>query len=151
MMGAEELRAALPGSWHLLGWEIARDDGGAPSHPFGADATGLLHYTHDGGMAASIARAGRAPLSSPSARTAPQAEQLAAFESFFHYAGRYRVQAQGGRVQVVHEVAQSLNPSMVGSQQVRDARLDADGTLTLSASEALPGGGQRHHRLIWRR
>ncbi|MFN3954164.1 MAG: lipocalin-like domain-containing protein [Pararhodobacter sp.] len=150
-MDAEELRKTLPGSWHLVAWEIIRDDCLPPSHPFGVDATGLLHYTDDGGMAACIARAGRAPLSSPSARTAPPAEQLAAFESFFHYAGSYRVQARDGHVQVVHSVAQSLNPSMVGSEQRRDAHLAGDGTLTLSARETLPGGGQRHHRLIWRR
>lgn len=150
-MTLEDLRAALPGSWQLLGWEISRDDGSAPSHPFGPDATGLLHYTHDGGMAACIARAGRKPLSSPSARTAPEAERLAAFESFFHYAGRYRVEAAEGALWVVHEVAQSLNPAMVGTAQRRRAQLADDGTLTLSAAETLPNGGQRHHRLVWRR
>jgi hypothetical protein len=39
-----------------------------------------------------------------------------------------------------------------GSQQVRNVDLAADGSLTLSASDLIPGTQNlRHHRLIWRR
>lgn len=155
MSGAMQLQAArerLPGSWRLVCWDIRYDDGRAPSYPFGPDAQGLIVYTHDGAMSACIARAGRARLSSESVRSAPVAEQLAAFESYFQYAGTYHLREQDGVVVVVHEVEHALNPNFVGSQQVRQVQLTADGGLTLSASDRLPGQSVlRHHRLQWRR
>jgi hypothetical protein len=50
---------------------------------------------------------------------------------------------------VQHEVTLALNPGMVGTLQVREARL-ADQELTLSAAEPVRGG-TRLHRLAWRR
>jgi hypothetical protein len=91
----------LQGVWNLVRWEITYDDGRPTTYPFGPDATGLIQYTHDGGMAACIAREDRAPLSSASVRSAPEAERLAAFESFFQYAGRYEVRQHEGRAQDV--------------------------------------------------
>lgn len=143
----------LPGVWHLVCWDIRYSDGRPTSYPFGADATGVLCYTPDGGMAACIARAQRPRLSGESARAVPEAERLAAFESFFSYAGRYRTRSDGGQLQVVHQVTHALNPNFVGTDQVRDITWSEDGTLTLSASDPLPGqpGILRHHRLVWRR
>ena len=142
----------LLGTWHLVRWEITYGDGRAPSLPFGADATGLICYTSDGSMNACIARAGRIRLSSDSVRSAPVAERLAAFESFFQYAGPYQIQGAPGRQQVVHTVTHSLNPNFVGTQQVRNMTFAADGQLTLSASDTVPGTTTaRHHSLVWRR
>lgn len=142
----------LLGTWHLVRWEITYDDGRAPTLPFGDKATGLIVYTDDGTMSACIARAGRGRLSSDSVRSAPESERLAAFESYFQYAGPYAIRTQDGRQQVVHDVRQSLNPNFVGTQQVRDMAFSADGGLTLSASDTVPGTSTaRHHRLIWSR
>ncbi len=142
----------LLGVWNLVRWEITYADGRPTTYPFGPNATGLIQYTHDGGMAACIARAGRAPLSSASVRSAPEDERLAAFESFFQYAGRYEVRQHEGRAQVVHHVSHALNPNFVGSDQIRNMDFAADGTLTLSASDPVPDSTTlRHHRLIWRR
>ena len=142
----------LLGTWHLVRWEITYGDGRAPSLPFGADATGLICYTSDGSMNACIARAGRIRLSSDSVRSAPVAERLAAFESFFQYAGPYQIHGAPGRQQVVHTVTHSLNPNFVGTQQVRNMTFAADGQLTLSASDTVPGTTTaRHHSLVWRR
>jgi hypothetical protein len=77
---------------------------------------------------------------------------LAAFESYFSYAGRYTLRTLEGQPQVVHQVTMSLNPNFVGSEQVRDMHFDAQGRLTLSASDTLPGSTvDRHHRLTWER
>ena len=142
----------LLGTWHLVRWDITYGDGRAPTLPFGPDATGLICYTHDGTMNACIARGGRPRLSSESVRSAPESERLAAFESFFQYAGPYRLRTEGGRRQVVHTVTHALNPNFVGTEQVRNMDFDADGTLTLSASDTVPGTDvARHHRLRWRR
>ena len=142
----------LLGSWHLVRWEISYGDGRAPTLPFGAQATGMIIYSGDGNMSACIARAGRAALSSDSVRHAPAAERLAAFESYFQYAGRYEVRGEPGRQQVVHTVTHSLNPNFVGSRQVRNMEFAANGDLSLSASDTVPGTQvARHHRLVWRR
>ena len=77
----------LLGTWFLVRWDITYGDGRAPSLPFGDQATGMIMYTTDGTMNACIARGARAPLSSESVRSAPVEERLAAFESYFQYAG----------------------------------------------------------------
>lgn len=145
----------LLGTWHLVRWDITYGDGRAATLPFGERATGLINYTADGTMQACIARGDRPRLSSASVRSAPEAECLAAFESYFQYAGPYEIrQADGarGQQQVVHHVTHSLNPNFVGTQQVRNVVFAADGGLTLSASDTVPGTDvARHHRLIWSR
>ena len=144
---------ALLGTWHLLRWEIAYSDGRPSTLPFGPDATGLIVYTGDGTMSACIARAARPALSGQSTRSVPEAERLAAFESYFQYAGRFHTRWHEGRAQVVHQVSHALNPNFVGSEQVRNMDFGADASLTLSASDPLPGSTTvlRHHRLIWQR
>ena len=142
----------LLGTWHLVRWEITYGDGRAPTLPYGAQATGVILYTADGWMSASIARGARMPLSSDSVRSAPEAERLAAFESYFAYAGPYETRVEAGRAQVVHHVHHALNPNFIGTQQVRDMAFDADGRLALSASDTVPGTAvARHHRLLWER
>jgi hypothetical protein len=145
----------LLGTWTLVRWEITYGDGRPSTLPFGAEASGLLLYTADGHMSATIARAGRGKLSSESVRSAPVPERLAAFESYFQYAGPYELR-RGAELptgmQVVHHAALSLNPNFAGSEQVRNVEFDAAGQLTLSASDTVPGSTvARHHRLIWKR
>ena len=147
-----KLDNTLPGTWHLMRWEIAYGDGRAATLPFGAQATGMIMYTADGFMSACIARGGRSKLSSDSVRSAPEAERLAAFESYFQYAGPYTVEGLVGAQRVTHHVTHSLNPNFVGTQQVRNMIFAPGGGLTLSASDTVPGTDvARHHRLIWSR
>lgn len=143
----------LLGSWLLLRWEIAYGDGRPPTLPYGADATGLILYTADGWMSACIGRTGRPRLSSDSVRSAPEAERLAAFESWFQYAGPFALRERSdGGLEVVHRVTHALNPNMVGTEQVRRVEFGIEDTLTLSASDTVPGSTvARHHRLRWRR
>jgi Lipocalin-like domain len=142
----------LLGAWHLQCWDISYSDGRAPTYPYGTDATGLIVYSSDGWMNACIARGHRARLSSDSVRQAPEAQRLAAFESYFSYAGPYTLREHQGQLQVVHAVTMSLNPNFVGTQQVRNMQFDAEGRLTLSADDTAPNSDVvRHHRLLWRR
>ena len=142
----------LLGSWQLVRWAITYGDGRPPSLPYGDQATGLIVYTGDGFMSACIAAGGRMPMSSASVRSAPVAERLASFESYFQYAGRYEMRQGTEGLQVVHRVSHSLNPNFVGSEQVRNVAFDADGVLTLSASDTVPNSAvARHHRLMWKR
>jgi len=142
----------LLGSWQLQRWAITYSDGRAPTYPYGPDASGLIVYSGDGWMSACIARAPRPRLSGESVRHAPEAQRLAAFESYFSYAGPYTLREHQGQPQVVHTVTMSLNPNFVGTQQVRNMHFDADGQLTLSADDTVPQSDVvRHHRLLWRR
>ncbi len=144
------LWATVLGAWTLVGWQVATDGDGEPGLPFGADAIGLLLYTADGWMNASIARSSRAALSAASIRRVPLAEQGAAFESYFSYGGAFTLCAIDGAAHVVHAVGFSLNPGFVGTEQIRRIRFDGADRLTLSADELAPGGVRRH-RLDWRR
>ena len=138
----------LVGAWQLERWEILREAAGgerAASLPFGAGAEGLLLYTADGWMSATLMAEGRRPLSRANPRNAPAAERAAAFDGYFSYAGRWSLDGR----QVRHEVTVALNPAMVGTLQLREARLDGR-TLTLSAEETV-ADGLRRHRLLWRR
>ena len=145
-------RNPLLGTWQLVRWDISYGDGRPATLPYGEAAVGLILYSTDGWMNACIARPDRSRLSSDSVRSAPERERLAAFESYFQYAGRYEIRGEPGAQQVVHSVTQSLNPNFVGTQQVRDMHFDAEGRLTLSASDTVPGTAvARHHRLMWKR
>lgn len=145
----DRVHEQLLGSWVLRRWQIDID-GREPSLPFGADATGLIVYSADGWMNATIARAGRSPLSATSVRQVPSAEQCAAFESYFNYAGPFTVRAIDGVPHVLHEVRFALNPGFVGTQQLRRITFDGADRLSLSADEPV-GTTVRHHRLDWAR
>jgi hypothetical protein len=136
--------ADLVGAWRLQRWETVYEDG-RRTEPFGPGVEGLIQYTADGWMSATIMAAGRARLSGANPRNAPARERAAAFDSYFSYAGRWRL--RGGVVR--HDVTIALNPAMVGTPQLRDATLSGR-TLTLSAAEDVPGG-RRVHRLVWQR
>ena len=89
---------------------------------------------------------------SDSVRSAPEGERLAAFESYFQYAGPYALRMIDGQLHVVHHVTHALNPNFVGTDQVRRVDLVGAGGMTLSASDRLPGTPvMRHHRLHWSR
>lgn len=150
MLDLDRTRSALAGAWTLQRWEIGFSDGRAPTLPFGPDATGLLVYSTDGWMNASIAAAHRPRLSAPSMRQAPVQEQCAAFASYFNYAGPFTLRIVDGAPHVVHQVRHSLNPNFVGTDQVRRITLEGADDLTLSADETV-GQVVRSHRLIWRR
>lgn len=143
--GAPTIRPLdLEGAWVYHRWRITYADGRV-TEPFGAGATGLLLYTADGRMSATIMAAGRAPFAAANPRAATRAERADAFDGYFSYAGRWRL--VGGRV--LHEVEVALNPGLVGSRQWREAKL-VGRRLVLSVEEG-EGAAARRHELGWRR
>lgn len=141
------LQEYLIGAWRLQDWRIEYDTG-ETTYPFGADASGQIMYTANGGMSATISAAGRKPLSAINVREAEQFEQAAAFSSYFHYAGRWLIDGDS----VVHAVDLSLNPAMVGQQLVRQVQVVDAQQMVLSASEKVAGSDtQRHHIIEWQR
>ena len=136
----------LVGTWELESWTIGYADRDDMSFPYGEEPQGLLLYSTDGWMSASICIPDREHLPEDVGyRKLPDALKAAAFSSYFHYAGRYRV-VDGD---VVHYVTQSLNPNFPGSEQLRHAELDGH-TLVLSGKDEV-GGVTRFHSLVWHR
>ena len=133
------------GSWTLIDWRIEYSDGGV-TRPFGEGAQGYIIYSADCKMTASIAKPARPPFGLANARNANAEQKAAAFDSYFHYAGPWRIEGE----EVVHAVTMSLNPDMTGTDQRRLAVFNGLGELTLSAHEALKDGTERHHILQWK-
>lgn len=136
----------LVGTWQLESWSVGYSDREEYTSPFGEDPKGLLMYTEDDWMSASIGRSDRQTLPDDiSFRKIPEEKLARAYLSYFHYAGRYRV-VEGD---VIHYVTQSLNPNFVGSEQLRHAELDGH-TLVLSGRDTADGV-VRLHSLVWHR
>jgi hypothetical protein len=138
---------ALVGAWRLVSWTIEYPASGRVTQPFGAVPDGLLMYSSDGYMSATLQRPGRARLSRADPNAVSDAEKAAAFTGYLQYAGTWSV-ADG---HVVHEVELAMNPNLIGTRLVRHVALDGD-RLELGAEEPLESPGQsRRHRIVWRR
>jgi hypothetical protein len=136
----------IEGSWRLCSWRIEYDGSRAPTAPFGDRPGGLLIYTSDGWMSATVCRADRQPFAvGASPRTQDDRRVAEAFRSYFHYAGTYRVEDD----RVIHSVRYSLNPGLVGTEQIRRLRIDG-GLLTLTGVDRA-GNTERRHELVWQR
>lgn len=134
------------GAWSLVDWRIEYADGKV-TRPFGNDAHGYIVYSAEGIMTASIAKVLRPPFGMANARNASAAQKSDAFDSYFHYAGSWRIEGE----EIVHSVTMSLNPDMTTTDQRRLAQFHANGELTLSAREVTRDGNERHHILHWRK
>lgn len=137
-------KSDLLGTWQLESWSIGYEGRDDVTHPFGEDPIGLLLYTADDWMSASISRREREALPTDVPFRSIAAEALAAaYRDYFHYAGRFRVSGDD----VTHYVTQSLNPNFVGSEQLRHIELDGS-TLVLSGRDEV-GSEVRFHQLVW--
>jgi hypothetical protein len=116
----------LLGTWRLESWSLVYDDGRPSEYPLGSDARGIILYTADGHVSATIMR------------TSGSAESFA-------YAGRYEVRDGA----VFHSIEVATNPALVGVTSTRYIALDGD-RLTLSGPDFSAGSG-RTQKIAWRR
>lgn len=139
----------IVGGWRLADWRTEYSDGRAPTLPFGDHPEGLLVYSPDGWMNASICRANRPVMSSASLKHAPVNERLDAIDTFMNYGGPFSFPDAD---HVRHEVVIALYPNLIGTDQIRLMRFTDRNTLVLSAQDTLPGTDvQRTHSLTWKR
>lgn len=138
--------ADLAGAWRLDYWRISFSDDRPDSYPYGEDAQGYLIYEASGGMAVMVSNACRPAISDPNIRRAPVAEKVAAFDSFFGYAGTWRLEDD----QMVHSVELSLNPNFVGTDQVRGIEY-TPGALTLIQQSTTASGAVMRNELAWKK
>jgi hypothetical protein len=75
------------------------------------------------------------------------ASKARVLEEYLSYCGRWRLEGDC----VVHDVVGSVNPTLIGTQQRREAQCLADWSLDLTAREEDPTRGARIHRIRWRR
>lgn len=136
MVGASD----LVGAWRLESWALVYDDGRAPEHPLGRDAVGLILYTADGHVSATLMRSGRRPLADWSSAAKAQA-----WDDCFAYAGTFEVRGEA----VFHTIAVATNPALAGITSIRSMQLDGT-RLTLSGPDFSPDS-PRWHRIVWRR
>lgn len=137
------MRAAvedLLGAWRLEGWSLVYDYGRPPEYPLGSDAKGLIMYTADGHVAATLMKADRSAETPES-----DAARAIAYAGSFAYAGRYEV--RDGTV--FHSIEIATNPALIGIKSTRHIQFDGD-RLTLSGPD-FAAGTSRTQRIVWRR
>jgi Lipocalin-like domain len=138
----------LVGTWRLVEWTV--DVGGRIVRPFGGEAIGLLTYTADGRMTASLMRENRDHLATSSFAGAESKNRATAAAGYISYAGSYEVVDD----EVHHDVELSLFPDWVGDIQTRTIGWDIedDGTRALILSYVQPGNGKTAtNTLRWHR
>ena len=136
----------LQGTWHLVEWTVTVDD--TVTRPFGGKAEGLLTYTDDGRMWATLQRRDRGKLGTGTLAAATAEQRAAAAAGYLAYAGRYTL--DDGRV--THHVEVSLFPDWVGDEQIRQIGWTDDGDLVLSTlPEKTAAGRTVINRLRWRK
>jgi hypothetical protein len=146
MIQASSADARLIGAWNLVSWQIFSQNSSSASEPFGPTPVGLLQYSENGWMSAAVSFPDRVNHPAGVSPRRMQPDLLAnSYRSYFHYAGLWHIDGDC----VIHSVRLSLNPNMIGSEQVRQMTFDAE-TLTLQGQEAV-GPQQRRHVLLWQR
>jgi hypothetical protein len=143
----------LVGTWRLVSWRSHRSDG-TTVEPFGgAPTTGLIVYSADGFVSATLMQVDRPSLGRPVRTTADVAEAAgedveAAFKGYMAYAGRYALSDDGRTV--THRIECALYPDWVGTDLVRFATLEGE-RLTLTTPPVDVGGVEQHGELVWER
>ena len=122
----------LIGSWRLVDWTV-RMNGGREVRPFGGKATGVITYTDEGRMVATLMRTDRPSIGTKSFNEATAMERASAAAGYLSYAGTYDIIGD----EVHHHVDLSLFPDWVGGTQIRhiDWLPNDDGTVDLELSD----------------
>ena len=130
----------LLGAWELASWSLVYADGRPPEYPMGEDARGLIIYTPDGHVSATLMKSAR-----PAAARASPAAAAEAYAQSFAYAGRYTVRDNTA----YHAIEIATNPALIGITSTRHIALAGD-MLTLSGPD-FAAGSPRSQRIVWRR
>jgi hypothetical protein len=139
----------LIGSWKLIDWTVEMQ-GDRVVKPFRGRATGVLTYTDEGRMVASLMRTDRESIGTRSFAEAKALERASAAAGYLSYAGTYEIIGD----EVHHHVDLSLFPDWVGGTQIRHIEWmeNEDGTVDLELSTAhAPEERSAVNRLRWHR
>jgi len=156
MVGGQETRVSgselsardrLIGTWRLISAEALRPDGTMQPFPeFGPHPIGYLMYDKTGHMCVTLANPNVLLWADPTKPT--DSERALTHKSMEAYCGTYEVREKDG--QVIHRPELAEWPYYIGSDQVRNFRLEGD-RLILSLEETIPNGGRRRSEITWER
>lgn len=138
----------LIGTWQLVDWTVTIGD--RTVRPFSGAAIGLLTYTDEGRMMASLMREDRVRMDTTSFAGADAQTRAGAAAGYISYAGSYEVVGD----EVHHDVELSLFPDWVGDVQTRRIRwvTESDGSEALELSYVQQTSGkQATNTLRWHR
>ena len=110
----------LIGTWRLADW--ARVDADGKRTPALPGVTGLINYTADGFMFATLMGPNRAPFAGGDPMGGTAEETHRAMSTGLSYCGRWRM--EGDRL--FHNVELSMFPNWVGAEMTRTTRFDGD-------------------------
>ncbi len=110
----------LVGTWRLDDW--ARVDADGKRTPPLPGATGLITYTADGFMFATLTGSGRKPFAGFDPMGGSAEETHHAMSTALSYCGRWRM--EGDRL--IHNVELSMFPNWVGAEMTRTTRFEGD-------------------------
>ncbi len=139
----------LIGTWKLIDWTVELE-GGRVIRPFRGKAIGLLTYTDEGRMIASLMKADRDSIGTRSFAEAMALERASAAAGYLSYAGSYEVIGD----QVHHHVELSLFPDWVGGTQVRQIEWITNSNDSVDLELSTPHAPQERsavNRLRWHR
>lgn len=140
----------LIGTWRLVEWTFTVNES-RPTHPWGGDPVGLLTYTGDGRMNASLMSSDRPPAPTRTLSAAPAGIRAAAAAGYLSYAGAYTVEGDD----VLHHIELSLMPNWVGRTERRHIGwlpTESGEDLVLSTPPTRTDGGRTAvNRLRWAR
>jgi len=141
---------SLIGTWRLVEWTFTVDDS-RPTRPWGGDPGGLLTYTEDGRMSASLMSHGRPSAPTRTLSAAPIDIRAAAAAGYLSYAGSYSMDGDD----VLHHIELSLMPNWVGTTErrlIEWAPSEHGFDLILSTPPTKTDGGRTAvNRLRWER
>lgn len=113
---------SLIGGWRLTAYEDW-DSAGHRSAPYGEHPRGYLRYDADGTMSVQIMRTPALPAFAAGEDRGAAEEKAAAFDAYVAYFGFYTL---SGPTAVLHHVEAALDPTYVGTHQLRPFRLAGD-------------------------
>lgn len=137
----------LLGTWRLVSDNAVRPDGSfEPDPDYGPNPIGYLMYDRTGHMCATLSNPNPPRWADPAKPS--EAERALSHKAMEAYCGTYEVREKEGRV--IHRPELAEWPFYIGSDQVRNFRLEGD-RLILSLEETAPGGERRRYQITWER
>jgi hypothetical protein len=125
----------LIGTWRLAGWHRIGADG-TRTEPLGPGATGLIAYTADGFMFATLTAPNRAPFAGGDPFGGTAEECRGAMATGLSYCGRWRVDGET----LVHTVELSMFPNWAGIEMVRTLRFEGESAVVRTPPVDSDGG-----------
>ena len=143
------VRRQLVGGWRMIDWKVFRGDA-TLDPPLGPVSTcgGLLIYSADGAMSATLSVEDRPGFADDSLDGGTPREKARAYETIICYSGDYDVDEDSHVV--THHVRYATFPNFVGRDLDRVCVFDGD-TLKLDTPPMKIGGEELASYILWQR